>query len=812
MFKNNLKVAWRNLMKNRYISAINFIGLVVGMTSAIMIWKYVAYENSYDSFHVQAEDIYRVRTDRGDGKMESTEPDMQFAAGAACAGPFLKEKFPEIEGYVKLASSGGEVLHSVGDKSFVEKKATYATNSFFEYFSFNLLKGDPKTCLAEPFTVVLSESQAKKYFGEEDPIGKDFTRRNRDVYKVTGVFEDPPANSHLKFDILLSYESFKTFYDGDGPETAAFWDGFYTYLKLKPGTDWQALEAKIPSAIEETYGETMTQYNAWVNFHLQPLPELYLTSNYLFEAEQTGNKRAVNFLMIIGGLILLIAWFNYVNMATARSEMRAKEVGIRKVVGSTRGDLIQQFMLESGLLNLGAIAVAFSLSQLLSPVFERFVGKQIDVAFYTDPLFWLAIFGVFVIGTVLAGLYPSIVLSSFKPIDALKNTAVGKSKGRGAWMRKGLVIGQFAASVILISGTIVIYKQLSHLQNSSLGIDIDKTLVVKAPAQTDSTYQNKYVSFENNIKQLAAVEEMTGSTSVPGQEFGWTAGGIRKWGAPDNEGEGVHAMAVDFSFPRTYGMELEAGRLFMEDMHTDTAACVINETAVRQLKFKNAEEAIGVDINFWDDKYRIVGVVKDFNQESPKYPIEPLIMKPKLFGEAPNYFSVKLNSDNMASSIAGIEQAWNTSFSGLPFEYFFLDDHFAKQHETDRKLGNIFGFFSMMAIFVSCLGLFALAAFMAERKTKEIGIRKVLGASVSNLVGLLSKEFLIMVCISILIAVPLGYWVMNQWLDDFVSRIQIQWWVFALAGIIAIIIAFVTVGFQSFKAASTNPVTAIKSE
>ncbi len=808
MFNNNIKIAWRHLLKNKYTSAINLIGLVVGMTAALFIWQYVAFEKSYDSFHQHNENIVRVRTDR----IRNGEVHMQFAAGAACAGPFMKKYFPEVEDYVKLRMSS-ESVFMAGDVHFREKKGTYATKNFFEIFSFPLIKGDPATCLEEPFSACISESQAKKYFGDTDPMGQTLNRAGQTDYKITGVFADPPENSHLKFNIIMSYSTYKdVFNDGSEElETEIMWDGFYAYLKLRPGTDIKALESKITPQIDKVYGEEMRESNDFVEFALMPLKDIHLTSNYLFEAEPNGDGKAVSFLLIIGSLVLLIAWFNYINLATARSETRAREVGVRKVIGSSRSNLIGQFMFEAGILNLGATVISFALAQALAPVFVAFVGKPIPFSFFSDPILWAGMTAVFVVGTLLAGLYPAFILSKFNPVEALNNNSF-RGTGKAGWLRKGLVIGQFATSVILIAGTIVIFKQLSHMQATELGVNIDQTMILKSPAVVDSTYQVKYKAFKNEVKQLASVREISSSTSVPGQAFGWTAGGVRRWGADQIESEGVRALSVEHDFAKMYEMELVEGRYMNEQLASDSNVCILNERAVEQLKFQSPKEAVGVDINFWGDRLTIVGVVKNFHQESPKVAFDPMVMRLHYPQSIPDYYSVKLNTDNYAQAVTDVESRWSAFFPGNPFDYFFLDDHFQKQFEADQKLGSLFGLFSGLAIFVSCLGLFALAAFVAERRTKEIGIRKVLGASVESLVGLLSKEFLLLVGIAILIAVPIAWLVMNNWLQTFEMRTTISWSVFTAAGLAAVMIAFLTVSFQSVKAALANPVESLRSE
>ena len=807
MFSSHLKTAFRSLLNHKYVTFINLAGLVVGMTAALLIWQYIAFEKSYDVFQTDADRIVRVRTDRSTGGRVN----MQFAAGAACAGPVLKENFPEVEDYLKVYPISEKVF-SYGDVNFREKKVAYAGQNFFQFFSYPLLQGDSKTCLAEPWTACISEKVAKKFFGHVDPMGKTIQVNGQRSCKITGLFQDMPENTHLKFDILLSYITFaKVLVPDNNPETQHSWDGFLTYLRLKPGTDQAALQAKFAGLIDSKYGENLKSFNEGMAFILQPLLDIHLTSHYLFEIEPNGDANAVRFLLIIGSLVLFIAWFNYINLATARSETRAREVGVRKAIGSGRRSLIWQFLTEASLLNLIAIICSFALSQALLPAFGRLVGKSIPFTLASNPALWATMLGVFLGGTFLAGLYPSFVLSAFQPINILKGNARGHGAS-GSWLRKGLVVGQFTASIALMVSTIVIFKQIEHLRAAKLGVNIEQTLVVKSPSAVDSTYQQKFQAFKQEIGQIAAVSSLTGSSATPGSPFDWTAGGIRRWGAPESEAQGVQAMAVDFDFVPSYGLEVVAGRAMSAAIRSDSNACMLNEKAVAHLRLGTPAEAVNTEINFWGDRLKIVGIVKDFHQQSPKEAFDPLVIRLLDAGRPPKFFSLKLHTGQLPQTLDAIQTKWAAIFPGNPFDYFFLDDHFDRQYAADRRFGQVFGLFAILAIFVSCLGLFALAAFVAERRKKEIGVRKVLGATVENLVGLLSKDFLTLVGVAIAIASPLAWWAMRKWLADFAYHIEMQWWMFVGTGLAAILIAFLTVGFQSVKAALANPVKSLRSE
>lgn len=807
MFQKNVKIAWRHLMKNKFVTMINLSGLIIGMTAALFIWQYVHYERSYDNFHENADQIFRVRTDR----IKDGVTFMQFAGGAAGAAPLLKNNFPEVEDYVKLIGVGESVYSYEQRDPIREAQAYFAMPTIFSVFSYDLLEGDPNSVLSEPFTACISASTAKKLFGDENPIGKTITRNNSQRYEVNGIFADCPTNSHLKFNILLSYVTFSDVFVEDGSsETAMGWDGFFSYLLLQPNTDWKALEAKIPDAIEKNYDADTRESIA---FYLQPLRDIHLTSNYLIEAEVNGNGRVVNFLFLIGISVLLIAWFNYINLSTANSELRAREVGVRKVLGGSPNKLIGQFLTEAALLNVFAIVCSFLLVWALQPFFESLIGEELQHSLFSDGRLLLLTAGILLVGTLLSALYPSLFLSSFQPIKVLKPGFSGKQNGGSRWLSKGLVTVQFIASVTLIVGTMIVFRQLNFLQDTKLGLNIDQTLILKGPAIVDSTLADKSRLFKQEIEQIGSVKMLSASTSIPGQAFGWTAGGVHRISQADEQSENFHVMAADVDYTQLYEMELAAGRHMSEEMGSDQrTACLLNETGAALLGFETAEAAIGQGIEFWDDQFTVVGVLKDFYQESAKAPVEPLVLRAQPANNRPSYYSVKLSTQDLSGSLAGIEKTWSGLFPGNTFEYFFLDDHFNKQYAAEQRFSRVFTLFSGLAILVSCLGLFALVTFMTERKRKEIGVRRVLGASVGNIVGLLSKDFLKLIVIALLIATPLSWYAMQQWLEGFANRISIPWWFFALAGVLAIGIAFATVSFQSIRAALADPVDTLRTE
>ncbi|MCB0665874.1 MAG: ABC transporter permease [Saprospiraceae bacterium] len=695
MFRNNIKIAWRHLWKNSFVTLTNLSGLIIGMTAALFIWQYVYYERSYDTFHEKSDQIFRVRTER----IKDGVPFMKFAAGTASAAPLLKDNFPQIENYVKLRGAPDAVFSSQKEKSLREDKAFFSMSSIVQIFSVPLLQGDPDSALDDPFTACISQSTALKLFGDTDPMGKTLHVNDDMEFKITGIFADIPANSHIKFNILLSYVTFSDVLNEGAPtETSATWDGYFSYLLLRPGSDWRQIESEIPAVIEKTYGEDMRKSLA---LYLQPVQDIHLTSHYLFEAEVNGNERTVQFLFLIGISVLLIAWFNYINLSTANSELRAKEVGVRKVLGGGQGKLIRQFLMEAILLNIFAIAFSLLLVRILHPFFESLIGSKIPLSLFSDSRLFGIILLILLGGTLLSGLYPAFVLSSFKPIQVLKTGRSGPATGKKI-LGKGLVTMQFVASVGLIVATLVINKQLKYLQEKKLGMEIDQTLIVKGPKVTDSTFVNKAQVFKQQTEQMASVKKLAASTSIPGKSFGWTAGGVHRLGTADDQSENFHVMAADVDYTELYSMELAAGRHMSDQMGSDgSIACLLNETGSTLLQFESPEDAIGEQIEFWGDRFTIVGVLKDFYQESPKSQIEPLVLRARPSQWGVDYYSIKIGTPNLSQSLAGIEGIWKNLFPEDPFEYFFLDDYFNAQYASEQRFSNVFTLFTSLAIFVS---------------------------------------------------------------------------------------------------------------
>ncbi len=802
MFSNFFTVALRNLFKHKAFSFINIFGLAIGIAASLLIFQYARQELSYDRFEPNSSRIYRLEQDRyNNGKLST-----QWAAGAAGIGPTVKDALPEIESFARLRGTGAIVSYK--DKEFRETKMFFTNDAFLSMFSYKTLAGTATGALKDVNTAVITSSTARKYFGTEDPVGKILSMNKRDNWKVTAVIADPPANTHLKFDILCSWATLAQ-WQGPKLDRAMNWDAFLTYILVRPGTDSALLGKKINSTVQATFGKQMKADHEDMIFHLQALPDIHLYSNYMFEAEVNGDGKAVYFLLAIAIFIIVIAWINYINLATARSVDRAKEVGVRKVLGSLRRQLIGQFLFESLLINGMAVILAFLLIVGCLPLFNFITGKDLHFSLLKDPIFWLLMACLFVTGTFLSGLYPAFVLSSFRPITILKGKL--SRTGHGAFLRQSLVIIQFIASLILMVGTFAVYRQLHFMQHQDLGVHIDQTLVLKGPGVLDSTYQNKLNGFKTEALRIPGVRQLALSTEVPGSKVGWNAGGIHLVGTDPSQTNQYRIIGIDHDFLDAFGLKLLKGRNFYPGL-VDSQAVLFNEAAIKKMGFAKDEDALNKKIDFWGSQYTIVGVVANHHQESLRQDYDAHIFR--YIPDANSYYSLKLTADgdNTQRIINAVQQQWKNFFPGNPFEYFFLDEHFAEQYKADKQFGQTFGLFAGLAIFVSCLGLLGLAAFVTNQRTKEIGIRKIVGANLPSILLLLTKDFIRPVLISFLIATPLTYYLLQKWLDNFAFRITIGPWMFILPALLILLIALLTISTQTLRAASANPSKSLRTE
>jgi putative ABC transport system permease protein len=807
MIKNYITIALRSFLKHKSFTFLNVLGLSLGMVASLLILQYVKYERSYDAFNSKAADIYRVNyAQYQNGKLR-----FDCAAAVPAVGPALKNNFPEVLRFTRLFPVSGIVSYNSltrGVISFREEKMQIVDSSVFAVFDINLLKGDKMQSLAGPGKVVLSEHAVKKYFADEDPIGKTISWDGERKFEVTGVFENLPENSHIKYDFMFSYATLNRETNNES-ETAWGWYDFNTYVLLQPGTDYNVLQAKWNEWLLKTRGEEWQKRNGKQDFWLQPVLDIHLGAVLLQESQpdERGDRDSVYALSAIAFFILIIAWVNYINLATAKSFERANEVGVRKVMGAQKNQLMNQFLSEAVLVNLFAAVISVVAVWLLWPVFGNLSGRNIPLDYLLQSDFWLLVSGLFLAGALLAGFYPALVLSGFKPVSVLKGKVMASAQGN--FLRKGLVVFQFVASVVLISGSVIVYQQLKFMRNQDLGIDINQTLVLKGPGVViDSLRVQKLDGMKAEALRIPGVKYMTSSSNVPGDEIFW-ANGIRKFGQDITSIISGYTLSMDVDYVEAFGLTIIEGRNF--DLTSNGRKQVIlNRAMVSALDFKDPKSAVGDKVIQGRDTMEVVGVLENYHQMSLKEQVVPLVYR--YFPGNSNFIAFKIESGNAQQILAQLQPVWDTHFPGNPIDYFFLDQFFNRQYDGDKRFGQIFSMFTALAIFVACMGLFGLASFMTIQRTKEIGIRKALGSTSTEVVLLLSRGFVILVLIANMIAWPLAWFIMDRWLQNFPYRININPVLFVMAGLAVVVIAFLSVGFQTMKAARINPARTLRSE
>ncbi len=819
MIRNYIKVAWRNLINNKADSSINIIGLSIGMAACLLILEFVSFELSYDRFNKNAADIYRVSNDRFQKGKLVQHGTITYSA----VGPAMKTDFPEVINNTRVEPMGNIILTD-NTKKYEVKNSIAADNEFLTMFSYPLLAGDPKTALKEPNNIVLSETLARKIYSVSNNdfsslLGKTLQiSRDSLPYKITGICKDVTENSHLQFDLLGSYI---TLYEQKNPWKEAEYDwtdsDFWHYLQLKPGTDYKKLQAKF-DAFSKSHFQGDKISGSDEKFLLQPLLKAHLYSDYEYEIGKTGSSMAVWGMLIIATLIIIIAWVNYINLTTARSINRAKEVGIRKVSGATRSQLIRQFLTESLMMNLISLGIALLLIALVQNSFNQLVERNLSLSYlFSESVTGLDIKTIVIVsliaGILISGFYPAFVLSSFKPILVLKGKY--SQSGKGVFLRKLLVTTQFAATVALIIGSFVVYKQIRFVNNQDLGINLSKVLIVKPPvlSEFDSSFISHENSFKAELTKIPGIIAASSASRVAGDELGRSFN-VHRTDKNTDAHLTMRNMGVDFNFLNLYNIPLVAGRNFNQldyNQHFNNLHNIlVSEAAVKSLGYSSNRDAIGKTIKVWNKDWDIVGVMKDFHQKSLHYAMEPVLFMPFYGSDYP--ISVKLKTKALSETIESIKAKYNTFFPGNLFDYYFIDDHFNALYNDDLLFGKVFALFAGFAIFIACLGLLGLSLFTTAQRMKEIGVRKVLGASVSNIVLLLSKDFIKLIIVSFLIASPVAWYVMHNWLEGFAYRIPISWWIFPSAGLLAFFIAIGTVSFQTMRAAAMNPVTSLRSE
>lgn len=791
MFKNHLKIAFRNMLKHKGHAFINVVGLSEGIAVCFLIFLWVQDELGYDRFHAKADRIYRALWEARFGDNEWKIPLV-----AVPLAETLEKEFPEVERTVRLYPGGMTLRH--GEDYVREQNFIFTEESFFEVFTVEFIAGDPKTALRDPESIVLTEETAQRYFPNQNPLGQTIEQNDGRLYRVTGVVKSFPAQSHFHFGFLASIKTLQHFTGRQQQWGSA---SVYTYLVLRPGESAAALQAKLQAYVDKNVaGETFNQPGNFTRYPLQPLRDIHLRSHLKYELEPNGNQAYVYLFSVIACFILLLACINFVNLATARSMQRGREVGIRKVLGSQRAQLVRQFLAEAFVYVGLAVLTAIVLAELALPAFNHFAGKQLAIDFFESPFALITLAGLALLVTILAGAYPAFFLSSFWPVQALKGRIAAHS-GRER-LRQGLVVVQFCISIGLIAGTLVVRNQLQFMQSQRLGFDKEHVLIVHRAGALGK----QHVAFRNRLHAHPMIAGAAAAQNLPGQDFDSTVFTPEQ---PANyQNTSLTYVWVDEQYAEVLKLKIVAGRNFSKEFATDSSAFLINETAAAALGW---EEPLGKRLSMGDFyKGSVIGVVEDFHFESFHHEVKPILF---MFNRwAPSYLAVRLRPGNVAAGIAEIQKLWKEFVPNSPLQYSFLDQDYQKLYDGEQRVAQIFLAFSVLAIVIACLGLFGLASFMAEQRTKEIGVRKVLGATVSGIVGLLSKDFVKLVLVAFAVATPLAYFAMQRWLQDFAYRVDIGWWIFALAGGIALVIALLTVSFQAIKAAVANPVEALRYE
>jgi putative ABC transport system permease protein len=807
MIKNYIKIAIRNLLKYKGTSFINIFGLSAGITCCILISLFVLDELSYDRYHEKSGQIYRVT-------LQGIVGTNEFNGAITCAplAAALARDFPEVVAATRFRSFGFPVLR-YGEKVFSEERFFWTDPTIFDVFTIPFIKGDPKTALSKPNTVVITQTMAKKYFGDEDPMGKILDADRKRDYMITGVVEDVPRNSHFHFDFLGSLSTHED-------SKSQFWvsNSYYTYFVLQKGVSYKAFEPKLKELvvkyvgpqIEKTAGITLENFIAGggaYGYFVQPLTDIHLHSNLEHELEPNSDITYVYIFSLIALAILVIACINFMNLATARATRRTKEVGIRKTLGSLRAQLVRQFLAESFIMSFLAVFISLLMVELLLPWFGNFTGKHLAINYLSNYFTVPLLMGLVLVVGFMAGIYPSFFLASFKPAEVLKGTL--QKTGKHPWLRSGLVIFQFTVSIVLFIGTFVVYNQLDFIRNRRLGFNKEQLVVIK---KTDDITQ-KIETFKEELSKLPGVIQATNTTTLPGKTFDSNAHQVT--GAAGEETHLLWTMRSDYNFAKTFEVVMASGRFFSRDFPTDTSAVVLNQAAVKTLGLTDPIGKVIVQLGSTPDKstnFQIIGVMKNFHFESLHQKIRPMLIKLIPEKQAGKFVTVRAKPGEIPTTLRQIEHTWRKFALNQAFEYVWFDRDFAGIYEAEERTGQIFAVFSIIAICIACLGLLGLAAFTTEQRTKEIGIRKALGAPITGIVLMLSKEFTRWVLAANIIAWPVAYFITRSWLQSFAYRVDIEIHMFLFSAVLAIIIAFLTVSYQVIKAALANPVESLKYE
>lgn len=816
MIQHYLKSAIRALLKNKRFALVNMLGLAIGMGACLMLLEYVSFEKSFDGFHEHADRIYRVVNHR----FKNGESVQLGTITYPRVGYQMQEDYPEIERASRVVPGLGMHVHKGDQDMILIDDPIFVDNNFFQLLSYPLLVGDPTTALEEVYALVISESRARQLFGADVELsslmGKSIHFNNQQLV-IKGICKDLPANTIMQYDFFVSYATFIQFNaDADNSWT---WSDFYHFLELAPGTDVAALEAKFADFSKRHFnGEEVS--GSEERFYLQPITEAHLNSSDLeYEIGTTANGNSVSTMLLIAFFILILAWINYVNLATVRAIERSREVGVRKIVGARRAQLMGQFLSEALLMNLTAFLLATQLAELARHQLAPYLGIKLPQSFLWGGEGAMVLIGVVVLvlllGVLVTGSYPAFVLSGFKMTNIIKGKF--QQAGSGRLLRRGLIVFQFAASIALMAGTMLVYRQITFMNKQDLGVAIDQTLVLSGPAVTqfDSNFIHKINAFKGELTKIPGVTKAASSSRVPGMMTGRMFD-VRPTGPNKDQGFSTSFMEIDYDYTNVYELEPTSGRHLRLSDHNFNGSLVknvlINEAAVELFGFESPEKALNEQLSFGSNRrdWDIVGVLPNFHQRSLQHQIEPLIFLP--FYSSSHFISIRMENADVASVLAAAKENYQDFFPGNAFNSFFLDDAFQRNYESEVVFSRILLFFTMLAILVACLGLFSLVSYTTFLRSKEIGIRKVLGASVGSIVGLLSQDFLKLIGLAVLLAMPVAWYVLRLWLRDFAYQTAIPWWLFGVVGLLAMCIGVLTVGGQSLRAALANPVEAIKQE
>mgnify|MGYP001096394331 CR=1 FL=1 len=786
MFKNYLKVALRNIKRHKGYSFINIAGLAIGMACCVVLFLYIQNELSYDRFHEKADQIYRIISQSGkDGQVD------RFATTPAPLAPALLKDFPEFEKAVRIGKNVFEIIYL--NKRFYEK-VLFADPEIFDVFTFSLIKGNPKTLLSEPHSLVISEKIGRKYFGDEEPVGKILSFNNSSDYKITGVFKNIPQNSHLRFDFLVSFSEYASRHFGK-------WgiSNYYTYVLLPKNYPLDEFRNKMPNFVEKYRGKE-TRYVHKFKYILQPITRIHLYSNLRIEISPNSDINNIYIFSLIALFILLIACFNYMNLSTARYTIRSKEVGMRKVIGATRTQLIRQFIGETFVISFISLILTLTLVEMFLPFFNNLSGRELKTDYFDNPILFIFLVGIIIFVSFISGSYPAFFISAFQPVKVLKGML--KEAARTHLLRRLLVVSQFTVSIIFIITTAIIFGQLNYMKNKKLGYEKDHLIMIHI---NEKEILKKNETVKSEFLKNPDVLSVCSSSFFPGRKLWYQS----YWheGADDESYPMIHWIAVDNDFLDTFQIELVEGRNFSREFLGDTKnAYILNEEAVKEIGWKMP---LGKQFRIID-RGPVVGVVKNFHFFSLHQKIEPLALL--IYPSGFEYFSVRIRPERVPKTLKFLKNRWNEFSMNQSFEYSFLDEDYDNLYETEERLTKIFAYVALLSIFIACLGLFGLASFLIERRTKELGIRKILGASVPNLFLVLSKQFIKCVLVANIIAWPVSYYAMHRWLQGFAYRTNMGLWTFILAGLMSIMIALITVSFRAFKAATANPVDSLRYE